>query len=95
VLIPCCISILREDITPKCLYQVFYAIWVYFNQQSSSSQWVLFPFVLYSLQAMELLVEKVISSAAGTLSPGEGMRRVLESIATGILLPGQTNLNVM
>lgn len=40
-------------------------------------------------QAMELLVEKVISSAAGPLSPGEAMRRVLECISTGILLPGQ------
>ncbi|KAK1896977.1 Zinc finger RNA-binding protein [Dissostichus eleginoides] len=37
--------------------------------------------------AMELLVEKVISSASGPLSPGEAMRRVLESISTGILLP--------
>uniref|UniRef100_A0A3Q0RIF2 Zinc finger RNA binding protein 2 n=1 Tax=Amphilophus citrinellus TaxID=61819 RepID=A0A3Q0RIF2_AMPCI len=38
--------------------------------------------------AMELLVEKVISSATGPLSPGEAMRRVLECISTGILLPG-------
>ncbi|MEQ2167318.1 hypothetical protein GOODEAATRI_002918 [Goodea atripinnis] len=38
-------------------------------------------------QAMELLVEKVISSATGPLSPGEAMRRVLECISTGILLP--------
>ncbi|XP_034438438.1 zinc finger RNA-binding protein isoform X1 [Hippoglossus hippoglossus] len=37
--------------------------------------------------AMELLVEKVISSASGPLSPGEAMRRVLECISTGILLP--------
>ncbi|KAG5850776.1 hypothetical protein ANANG_G00086040 [Anguilla anguilla] len=37
--------------------------------------------------AMELLVEKAISSASGPLSPGEAMRRVLECIATGILLP--------
>lgn len=37
--------------------------------------------------ATELLVEKVISSAAGPLSPGEAMRRVLECISTGILLP--------
>uniref|UniRef100_A0A8K9Y161 Zinc finger RNA-binding protein n=1 Tax=Oncorhynchus mykiss TaxID=8022 RepID=A0A8K9Y161_ONCMY len=37
--------------------------------------------------AMELLVEKAISSATGPLSPGEAMRRVLECIATGILLP--------
>ncbi|XP_068176370.1 zinc finger RNA-binding protein isoform X2 [Antennarius striatus] len=36
--------------------------------------------------AMELLVEKVISSAASPLSPGEAMRRVLECISTGILL---------
>ncbi|KAM9849072.1 zinc finger RNA-binding protein [Aulostomus maculatus] len=37
--------------------------------------------------AMELLVEKVISSATGPLSPGEALRRVLECISTGILLP--------
>lgn len=36
--------------------------------------------------ALELLVEKVISSAAGPLSPGEALRRVLECISTGILL---------
>lgn len=41
---------------------------------------------------MELLVEKVISSATGPLSPGEAMRRVLECISTGILLPGQTTV---
>lgn len=41
---------------------------------------------------MELLVEKVISSATGPLSPGEAMRRVLECISTGILLPGQTSV---
>ncbi|XP_061594261.1 zinc finger RNA-binding protein isoform X2 [Cololabis saira] len=37
--------------------------------------------------AMELLVEKVISSATAPLSPGEAMRRVLECISTGILMP--------
>ncbi|XP_016425448.1 zinc finger RNA-binding protein-like [Sinocyclocheilus rhinocerous] len=37
--------------------------------------------------AMELLVEKAISSASGPLSPGEALRRALECIATGILLP--------
>ncbi|XP_076009172.1 zinc finger RNA-binding protein 2 [Genypterus blacodes] len=37
--------------------------------------------------AMELLVQKVISSATGPLTPGEAMRRVLECISTGILLP--------
>ncbi|XP_028300048.1 zinc finger RNA-binding protein isoform X2 [Gouania willdenowi] len=37
--------------------------------------------------AMELLVEKVISSATSPLSPGEAMRRVLECLSTGILLP--------
>lgn len=46
------------------------------------------------LQAMELLVEKVISSAAGPLSPGEALRRVLECISTGILLSGGTNAHV-
>ncbi|KAM9384085.1 zinc finger RNA-binding protein isoform 2-T2 [Pholidichthys leucotaenia] len=42
--------------------------------------------------AMELLVEKVISSATGPLSPGEAMRRVLECISTGILLPAGPGL---
>lgn len=40
---------------------------------------------------MELLVEKVISSATGPLSPGEALRRVLECLSTGILLSGQNN----
>ncbi|XP_037106563.1 zinc finger RNA-binding protein isoform X1 [Syngnathus acus] len=42
--------------------------------------------------AIELLVEKVISSATGPLSPGEALRRVLESMATGILLPDGSGL---
>lgn len=41
------------------------------------------------LQAMELLVEKVLSSAPRPLSPGDAMRRVLEYVATGALLTGQ------
>ncbi|XP_066491495.1 zinc finger RNA-binding protein-like isoform X2 [Tiliqua scincoides] len=36
--------------------------------------------------AMELLVERALSSATGPLGPGEAMRRVLECIATGMLL---------
>ncbi|XP_029421241.1 zinc finger RNA-binding protein 2 isoform X3 [Nannospalax galili] len=36
--------------------------------------------------AMELLVEKVLSSAARPLSPGDAVRRVLECLATGTLL---------
>ncbi|XP_062868800.1 zinc finger RNA-binding protein [Trichomycterus rosablanca] len=35
---------------------------------------------------MELLVEKAISSAATALSPGEAMRRVLECVASGVIL---------
>ncbi|XP_077573885.1 zinc finger RNA-binding protein [Stigmatopora nigra] len=42
--------------------------------------------------AMELLVEKVISSADGQLNPGEALRRVLECIAAGILLSGGPGL---
>ncbi|XP_077835445.1 zinc finger RNA-binding protein 2 isoform X22 [Macaca mulatta] len=37
-------------------------------------------------QAMELLVEKAVSSAAGPLGPGDAVRRVLECVATGTLL---------
>nr|XP_025716833.1 zinc finger RNA-binding protein 2 [Callorhinus ursinus] len=36
--------------------------------------------------AMELLVEKALSSASGPLSPGDGVRRVLECVASGTLL---------
>ncbi|KAM8764530.1 zinc finger RNA-binding protein 2 [Rhynchonycteris naso] len=36
--------------------------------------------------AMELLVEKALSSAKGPLSPGDAMRRVLECVASGMLL---------
>ncbi|KAG9355101.1 hypothetical protein JZ751_001814 [Albula glossodonta] len=42
--------------------------------------------------AMELLVEKAISSASGPLSPGDALRRVFECIASGILLPGGPGL---
>ncbi|XP_061538849.1 zinc finger RNA-binding protein isoform X1 [Phycodurus eques] len=43
--------------------------------------------------AMELLVEKVISSVIGPLSPGEALRRVLECMATGILLSDGSGLS--
>ncbi|KTG05451.1 hypothetical protein cypCar_00004338 [Cyprinus carpio] len=36
--------------------------------------------------AMELLVEKAISSASGPMSPGDALRRVFECISSGILL---------
>lgn len=36
--------------------------------------------------AMELLVEKALSSAKGPLSPGDAVRRVLECVASGMLL---------
>ncbi|KAM9463358.1 zinc finger RNA-binding protein isoform 3-T3 [Salvelinus alpinus] len=42
--------------------------------------------------AMELLVEKAISSASGPLSPGDALRRVLECISSGVLLPGGPGL---
>lgn len=41
---------------------------------------------------MELLVEKVIVSANTTLGPGDALRRVMEAIASGILLPGGPGL---
>uniref|UniRef100_A0A8C0QIX3 DZF domain-containing protein n=3 Tax=Canis lupus familiaris TaxID=9615 RepID=A0A8C0QIX3_CANLF len=37
--------------------------------------------------ALELLVEKALSSACGRLNPGDGLRRVLECVASGTLLP--------
>ena len=46
--------------------------------------------LLLLLQAMELLVEKAISSASGPLSPGDALRRVFECISSGILLSGRS-----
>lgn len=43
-------------------------------------------------QAMELLVEKAISSASAPLSPGDALRRIFECISSGILLPGGSSL---
>ena len=42
------------------------------------------------VQAMELLVEKAISSASAPLSPGDALRRIFECISSGILLAGET-----
>lgn len=42
--------------------------------------------------AMELLVEKCVSSAGGNLNPGDALRRIFECIASGILLPGGPGL---
>lgn len=36
---------------------------------------------------MELLTEKVLSSAGGPMPPGEALRRILEALSSGILLP--------
>lgn len=43
---------------------------------------------------MELLAEKVISSTPGQvqLSPGDALRRVMEAVAGGLLLPGGPGL---
>jgi zinc finger RNA-binding protein len=42
--------------------------------------------------AMELLVEKCVSSGGTNMSPGDALRRVFECIASGILLPGGPGL---
>ncbi|KAJ3603590.1 hypothetical protein NHX12_028335 [Muraenolepis orangiensis] len=42
--------------------------------------------------AMELLVEKAISSASAPLSPGDALRRVFECISSGVLLSGGPGL---
>jgi zinc finger RNA-binding protein len=42
--------------------------------------------------AMELLVEKCVSSGGPAMSPGDALRRVFECISSGILLPGGPGL---
>ncbi|KAM8961966.1 zinc finger RNA-binding protein isoform 2-T2 [Pelodytes ibericus] len=42
--------------------------------------------------AMELLVEKAISSSSGPQSPGDALRRVFECISSGIILKGGPGL---
>lgn len=44
------------------------------------------------LQAMELLVEKCVSSGGANMSPGDALRRVFECISSGILLPAGPGL---
>ncbi|KAF4528209.1 hypothetical protein B566_EDAN016829 [Ephemera danica] len=41
---------------------------------------------------MELLTEKVLSSAGQPQSPGDALRRVMEALASGLLLPGGPGL---
>lgn len=41
---------------------------------------------------MELLAEKVLSSAGGPMPPGDALRRIMEALASGILLPGGPGL---
>lgn len=43
---------------------------------------------LYFSQALELLAEKIISTAGMPLSPGDCLRRVMEALSTGILING-------
>ncbi len=43
--------------------------------------------------ALELLTEKVLSTAGVPLSPGAALRRLLECVAGGILLPGSPGLS--
>lgn len=45
--------------------------------------------MLPSQQPMELICERVISSAAQPLSPGDALRRIFEAVAGGLLLPGK------
>ncbi|KAK3098799.1 hypothetical protein FSP39_023235 [Pinctada imbricata] len=42
--------------------------------------------------AMELLVEKCVSSGGTNMSPGDALRRVFECISSGLLLPGGPGL---
>jgi zinc finger RNA-binding protein len=43
--------------------------------------------------ALELLVEKCISSGPPTPSPGDAFRRIFECLASGILLPGMQGIH--
>lgn len=46
----------------------------------------------FNFQSIELLCERVSSSAGEQLNPGEAFRHVLEAIASGLLLPGGAGL---
>jgi len=39
------------------------------------------------IKALELLVERCLSSATQPLSPGEALRRVFECLSSGLILP--------
>lgn len=42
-----------------------------------------------SMQPLELICEKAVATSNRPLGPGEALRRVMECVASGILLPGQ------
>lgn len=42
--------------------------------------------------ALELLVEKCVSSGGPNMSPGDALRRVFECLSSGIILPGGPSL---
>lgn len=46
-------------------------------------------------QPLELLVEKVISTSERPMGPGESLRRVFECVATGILLSGEAESELL
>jgi len=48
---------------------------------------------VFAQWAVELLVEKCISSGPPTPSPGDAFRRVYECLASGILLPGTPGIH--
>lgn len=47
-----------------------------------------FRYIFPVFQALELLVEKIVSSAGMPLSPGDCVRRVMEALSTGLLING-------
>lgn len=58
------------------------------NNNILSLELVIMMFI-FDWQALELLVEKSLSSSEQPLGPGEAFRRVLECISTGLFLQGK------
>lgn len=72
-----------------------------FPAGNASGFWVANVFALVSSvsslcsrpQPLELICEKAIATCNRPLGPGEALRRVMECIASGILLPGRPLLH--
>lgn len=69
--------------------KIILTLFIYFTQPCYKIACsAVFISVFLSLQPLELICEKAIATCNRPLGAGEALRRVMECLASGILLPG-------